>query len=306
MREPPPHVSDALVLATVQAHWDAGVTAVEHLPVGFGAHHWRADDASGEPRLFVTYDGADPRARGGASRRRTPRRQRSSLPFVVPSLAASAGTYTTPLADGLVSVTPWLDGDSGRGPLRDRAEAEATAAMLAALHARPVPTGTVDWRPVVDRAFPARLALRLGTPWETGPYGEHARAAISERIEAVGRWTTRYLALVDAAASRRWVATHGEPHSANQLVAPTRRVLVDWETLRRAPAERDLRVLVEHGHEDLCPGADREMVEMFDLEWRLDEISQYADWFAAPHSGTASDEVAYGGLRGELDRAEFA
>ncbi len=178
--------------------------------------------------------------------------------------------------------------------------------MLAALHARPVPTGTVDWRPVVDRGFPARLALRLGTPWETGPYGEHARAAISERIEAVGRWTTRYLALVDAAASRRWVATHGEPHSANQLVTPTRRVLVDWETLRRAPAERDLRVLVEHGHEDLCPAVDREMVEMFDLEWRLDEISQYADWFAAPHSGTASDEVAYGGLRGELDRAEFA
>ena len=38
------------------------------------------------------------------------------------------------------------------------------------------------------------------------------------------------------------------------------------------------------------------MVEMFDLEWRLDEISQYAAWFAAPHTGTASDEVAFGGL----------
>ena len=45
---------------------------------------------------------------------------------------------------------------------------------------------------------------------------------------------------------------------------------------------------------------------MFDLEWRLDEISQYADWFAAPHTGTSSDEVAYGGLLGELERAEFA
>ncbi len=45
------------------------------------------------------------------------------------------------------------------------------------------------------------------------------------------------------------------------------------------------------------------MVELFDLEWRLDEIAQYAAWFAAPHSGTASDEVAYGGLLGELERA---
>ena len=48
------------------------------------------------------------------------------------------------------------------------------------------------------------------------------------------------------------------------------------------------------------------MVELFDLEWRLDEIAQYAAWFSAPHTGTRSDEVAYGGLLGELQRGEFA
>jgi spectinomycin phosphotransferase len=47
------------------------------------------------------------------------------------------------------------------------------------------------------------------------------------------------------------------------------------------------------------------MVEMFDLEWRLDEIAQYAAWFAAPHAGTADDRIALGGLLGELDRPDW-
>ena len=45
------------------------------------------------------------------------------------------------------------------------------------------------------------------------------------------------------------------------------------------------------------------MLELFDLEWRLDEISQYAAWFAAPHTGGADDEIAFGGLVEELERA---
>ena len=48
------------------------------------------------------------------------------------------------------------------------------------------------------------------------------------------------------------------------------------------------------------------MVELFDLEWRLDEISQYAAWFAAPHTGNRDDEIAFGGLRDELTRPEPA
>ncbi len=48
--------------------------------------------------------------------------------------------------------------------------------------------------------------------------------------------------------------------------------------------------------------ADPEMLELFDLEWRLDEISQYAAWFAAPHTGTADDQIAFEGLLHELER----
>ena len=76
-------------------------------------------------------------------------------------------------------------------------------------------------------------------------------------------------------------------------------MLVDWESLKLAPRELDLRTLVDAGVET---DADPEMLELFDLEWRLDEISEYAAWFAAPHAGTADDEIAFDGLLHELER----
>ena len=318
MREPPPHVGDDDVLLVLRSSWawDQGdlvegeLASVTHLPVGFGAHHWRADDAAGRPRLFVTLDVPHPRRTATeleASYAAAAELAASGLEFVVPSLPSVTGSFTVPCADGDLSVTAWHDGTShGFGPPETREAAEATLTMVRRLHAAPPPAGLVPWRPVIARTFPAHLALRLGTPWETGPYGERARASLADRVEDIGRWSATYLRLCDAAVDCPWVATHGEPHQGNQLVTETGRMLVDWETLRRAPAERDLRVLVEGGFADLCAAIDWQMVEMFDLEWRLDEISQYADWFAAPHDGNKDDEVAYGGLLGELDRAEFA
>jgi spectinomycin phosphotransferase len=102
-----------------------------------------------------------------------------------------------------------------------------------------------------------------------------------------------------------WVATHGEPHAGNQLRTSDGVLLVDWESLALAPRERDQRPLVGSGHADLVR-PDIAMLELFDLEWRLDEIAQYADWFAAPHAGSAGDRVAWGGLRFELDRPDWS
>ena len=78
-------------------------------------------------------------------------------------------------------------------------------------------------------------------------------------------------------------------------------VLVDWETLALAPRERDLTPLVQSGFADLV-GPDETMIEMFDLEWRLDEIATYATWFAGPHDGTEDDRIAFAGLVSELRR----
>ena len=49
MREPPPHVTDEDVLATVAEHWAGDLDRIGHLPVGFGAYHWRAERAGHDP-----------------------------------------------------------------------------------------------------------------------------------------------------------------------------------------------------------------------------------------------------------------
>jgi spectinomycin phosphotransferase len=43
-------------------------------------------------------------------------------------------------------------------------------------------------------------------------------------------------------------------------------------------------------------------VELFDLEWRLDEIAQYAAYFAGPHADDADARTSLAGLRHELAR----
>ena len=48
------------------------------------------------------------------------------------------------------------------------------------------------------------------------------------------------------------------------------------------------------------------MVEMYDLEWRLDEIAQYASRFSRRHSGSQDDQLAWDALQHELERPKGA
>jgi spectinomycin phosphotransferase len=296
MREPPPELGDLDVLAAVRRNWDATLRRVEHLPVGFGAHHWAAYDAAG-PRLFVTYDRLE-QARSGAALEAAyagaAALRDGGLEFVLASLPTADATFTRPVAHGALSCTPWVDGASG-GPL----DLAWTSTVLARLHTAEPPPGIPRWQPLVGPDFADATRALTERAWGPGPYAEAAHDAVRRHLADLGRWTARYHRLARVARSRDWVATHGEPHSDNQLVTPDGRLLVDWESLTLAPAELDLRTLADAG---VDAGADAEMLELFDLEWRLDEISQYAAWFAAPHSGTADDEVALGGLLHELDR----
>ncbi len=153
--------------------------------------------------------------------------------------------------------------------------------------------------PSSPRTSPTPRRLSPGAPWGPGPHADAARDAVRRHLGAIEVWTARYHDLAGVARDRGWVATHGEPGGHNQLVTAEGRILVDWESSKLAPAERDLRTLVDAGVET---DADPAMLELFDLEWRLDEVSQYTAWFAAPHAGTADDEIAFAGLLEELER----
>jgi spectinomycin phosphotransferase len=226
------------------------------------------------------------------------------LDFVVASLPTRDGAYTAPLADGRLSCAPWTVGEvAGSGPVTDERLARANLDALGRLHAEPPPAAIPRWRPRVGPGFAASLESALHIPWDTGPYGEPARKAISLRIATIAGWTARYHRLADQAAAVRWVPTHGEPHTRNQMITPAGLRFVDWESVALAPRERDLGPLIEAGYADgLRP--DGAMVELFDLEWRLDEIAQYAAWFSARHSGSQDDQIAWGGLQQELERPD--
>jgi spectinomycin phosphotransferase len=308
MREAPDFVSDGAVLEVVQSHWEIAVDGIEHLPVGFGAHHWGAS-LDGAPRLFVTLDRLGLRHSAKsleAAYTAAGELAAGGLEFVLASVSSREGRRTTPLAGGSVSCVPWTDGRVvGSGAIGSDDVARQNAEALGRLHAVAPPAGIPTWRPRVDEGFGDSLAERLRGPWHTGPLGENARKSLAGRIDAIRGWTAAYHALSRRAADRPWVPTHGEPHTANQLLTEHGVVFVDWESLALAPRERDLGPLVASGYVDLA-APDWEMVELFALDWRLSELAEYADRFARPHTGTGSDLTAFDDLMAELHRPDWA
>lgn len=307
VNEAPPELSDADVLAAVRAGWDAQATGVVHLPVGFGAHHWRVAVGDGAG-LFATYDRFGARhsatsleaAYAGAIQLAV-----AGLEFVLAPRPMLTGQVLRPIGAGALSCTPWVDGSVvGDGAITDDETAAVNIANLARLHRSPTPFHLERWRPLDGDDLTGSLNLQVATRWRTGPYGEPARRAIADRLPELTTWTRRLAELVRQADDRPWVVTHGETHTRNQLRIPEGIVFVDWESLKLAPRERDLATLVQAGYGERV-GADRAMVELFDLEWRLTEIAEYADWFCRPHTGSADDDTAYEGLLDELERGPW-
>ncbi|MFJ5521241.1 phosphotransferase family protein [Streptomyces griseoluteus] len=299
----PSFISDDTIAGVIAAHWLPDVTQVEYLPWGFGAYHWRV--ASVDATLFATLDRLAPRhtaasleaAYAGAAALAS-----GGLDLVCAPLPARDGCFTIDVGSGVLSVTPWLDGRSPtEAEVRTPRHTREVSAALAALHRAAQPVGLPYWAPRVGPEFADELRVRTAKPWTAGPLGERARVALVARQEEITRWVSRYSELADIALTHRdlWVPTHGEPHGANQVLSACGLKLVDWESLALAPRERDYGDLLDAGA-DLGMALDPAMAELFELDWRLSEIAEYARWFAAPHAGTEDDDTALQDLYAEL------
>ena len=316
MPPPPTHVSDTEVLAAVRRHWSDEVDGVVELPAAPGTGRWQAT-VRGAARLHVTLDPVTDARQ--AARLEGAYAAAAALAFaldaVVAGLRGSHGTHTLPLAGGALSVTPWVwaepvtDAPPTDGPLSAGAVASATARALRRLHAARPPHELPTWEP--EPVGPGHdLAARLDAPG--GPLVAQAREVLRRHADDVDRWTTRYLALADAATTdtSAWVTTHGRPHGRHRLRALTGRLLlVGWESARLAPPERDLGVVAtapdDHSTTHTRPLPDPRVLEMFDLERRLHSLARHTDHLAAPPSegtvvGGAASALA--GLRFELGR----
>jgi spectinomycin phosphotransferase len=295
-----------VVLDVVQQHWDPEAVAAAYQPRGAGAHHWVVSGRR-HPRWFVTADdvSADGRLEElldtyAAARDLAERGHHVVVPTVAPRSEPTAVGVVA--GARLLTVTPYLEGEPGPGEYADDNQRALIAGALGELHAERPPARTRPWTPgPPGRAELSDLLGHLDRPWTAGPFGESVRTALRRSGPELGRLYERFDALAALAADRKdtWVPTHGEPHTANVLWRSGGPVLVDWESLRVAPRERDLRTVLRgaDGAEPLSAyvarggtaDLDEDMVELFDLEWWLWEVADYAVRFHAPHEGDEDD-----------------
>jgi len=294
MLERPGDVSDESVRDAVRRHWDPRVDEVEHLAVGWGAHHWRAQ-AGGERVLFVTLDPPTVRHTAASIEGAYAAAAALGLDFVWPSVPRLEGSFTLPLGERTLSVTRWLEGERPSSSTPDLPD------LLGALHRAPVPAAAPVWTTEVDPRLSDRVRDRLLMPWD-GPLGVAARLVLSEHLSQVAGWVREHTMLAQRADPSAYVVTHGEPGVHNQWRAQGRTWLIDWESLRVAPRERDLATLV---HAGVATDGDSAMIRLFDLEWRLSEVWSFARWLQGPHEGDADDHAAFAGLTEELTRPHF-
>ncbi len=293
------------VLRLVQEHWEGKARNGAFVPRGAGAHHWVCGGPR-QPHWFVTAD--DVTARGRleeleAAYAVARRLAHKGLHFVVPTVAPTNGGVGVRHGRYLVTVTAYLEGESGPGAYADDNQRALIAHEIGQLHAAKPPRRAPVWEPTLPcRAELERLLETVdGGPWESGPFGESVRVALRDNRTHILRLLARLDVLTAQALARRegWVLTHGEPHTANVLWQLGGPVLVDWESLRLAPRERDLRVVLRDadGAEPLSAyvasggtvDLDADMVELFDLQWWLTETALYAVQFASPHVGDADE-----------------
>jgi spectinomycin phosphotransferase len=316
----PADLPATMVLELVREHWDPGVAYAAHLSAGAGAWHWVCAGKH-QPRWFVTADSVTAPGRleelldAYASARVLAERGHH---IVVPTVAPTSPTGRSEgigVVHGayLLTMTPYLEGESGPGEYADDGQRTLLAGSLAELHAEPPPKRTPAWTPGPPlRSELSALMNRLDEPWTAGPFAEPTREALRYNASELKSLYDRFDGLAAQALVSRasWVVTHGEPHTANVMWLPGGPVLVDWESLRIAPRERDLRTVLRgaEGAEPLSAyvarggtaDLDADMVELFDLEWWLWEVANYAVRFHGPHSGNLDDERFYSAFLEEV------
>jgi spectinomycin phosphotransferase/16S rRNA (guanine(1405)-N(7))-methyltransferase len=92
------------------------------------------------------------------------------------------------------------------------------------------------------------------------------------------------------------VLTHGEPHPGNTLRTKDGWRLIDWDTVKIAPPERDLWLLggdlaayTDTTGVDVLP----EMLTLFRLRWEITDLAMEVERFRRPHTGDANDEEGW-------------
>lgn len=324
----PPTDLDHDKLVRALPHWGLREARLVYLPVGFGAHHWRADSEDGI-RAFVTVDDLAAGFQRGddvdsafaalerAYRTAAALRDEADLDFVLAPRFDREGVVVRRLAERYaVSVAPFLEGTSSSyGDYESGAERRRMGDLLGRLHAAGdrIPAGlprrddcSIPSRAVLDDALAS-----LGEPWGTGPFADSARALLAGQAEALDVRLRSYDVLAARVGGRSdsWVITHGEPHRANVMVDGLGSLrLVDWDTTLIAPRERDLCMVLDErltGWSEYRSvigdvSLDPEALELYRGWWDLADIAVFVSLFRRPHDEDENTVASLVQLRSNL------
>ncbi|MFC7274890.1 phosphotransferase family protein [Paractinoplanes rhizophilus] len=304
-------MSDSDLVVALKAGWDIEARKIAYLPVGAGGYHWTVD---GRWFLTVTADESGPLER--ALRTARALRRDAGLSFVVAAEPGHGGSPLWSLPSGPnLSVFPLVDGEAGSfGP--HPADRDRVVDMLVALHrATPVVAAAA---PPSDLRPPGGDFLRAaptGDRWAAGPYAAAAQDLLATHAAKIEGWLARLADLAAGFGPAR-VVTHGEPHPGNILRTASGPRLIDWDTVRLAPPERDLWLLtgdpfapgLDAGDAALARYADATghrvspaALAFYQLRWTLADVAAYARDLSRPHGPGGDAEDALGYLRGHLE-----
>jgi spectinomycin phosphotransferase len=305
MYDEPASLPKDLLAAALHEHWGIDCK-LRYAPVGFGSYHWVAEATTGE-RWFVTADAADGFEALRAAYETAAALRDQGLAFVVAPVTDRTGELVRQITpEWVVALFPYVEGESaGYGNWKGAVGHKKAIELIARLHAAAPPASLRRWDFVVPERDNLVAALAdLNKPWDAGPFGEQARLLLNESRGGIEALFRRYDALVAAVGARDdpWVVSHGEPHSANFIAgADGQLYLIDWDTVRLAPRERDLAnglgrdsdviatYRVAAGPLDL----HLDTLELFRAWWHLCEICGYFDRFHRPHEGSLDDEASW-------------
>ena len=295
-----------------RARWGLEVASLRYLPVGFGSHHWEVVDAAGTG-WFVTVDDvaaaqqsgetwADARSGLHAALDAAALLAEGGADFVIAPVRTATADVLVDVGAYSVSLFPLVKGETfSWEPFVPSDLRDAVVARLARLHAI-VPSRTSRLR-VDDHAIPHRDALMTTLDADapvpaTGRFAAPMHALLRRCAAGLrGRLAEYDRGVARATSGAELVISHGEPHPGNVMrVAGRGLVLVDWDTVRLAPHERDLW-MVDPGdgsalraYETLTGVLpDVRRIDLYRLRWDLADLAAFAHTLRRPHPGDASD-----------------
>ena len=313
MLAPPADLAEGDLRAAL-AGWGIEAASLTYRPVGFGSHHWDVLDAPGR-RWFVTVDDVDAarasteepwaeaRARLAAALDTAARLADAGADFVIAPVWTATADVLVDVGGYAVSLFPHVSGESfSWGPFVPPDVRDGVVDVLARLHA--IDASCAPDVQLDDHTIPHRDALMAALdPAAPVPSSGRFAAPVHALLHAHAVALRHRLLDYDdglrtaARAGADLVISHGEPHPGNVMRVPRRGlVLVDWDTVRLAPRERDLW-MVDPGDGSVLRAyeartgirPDPRWVDLHRLGWDLADLAAFAHTLRRPHVGDASD-----------------